>query len=251
MPVRSKEGVKNKKHRITGLRADIVRELRKHVEPRYRTGAENYFKEGIVLYGVRAHIVRRIAADFYKEIRKETKERIFSVCENLLRSTFSEEKTIAFAWAYRLQNQYEPKDFEMLESWLEKHVSNWGSCDDFCRHAFGAFIYRFPEFLPDVVGWTRAKNRWLKRGAAVIMIYSLRKGEYLDAALNVADALLCDGDYLVQNGYGWMLKDASIVFPQQVFDYVFRNKEKMPRRALRYAIERFGPGQRRKVMGVA
>jgi 3-methyladenine DNA glycosylase AlkD len=232
------------------LRAAIVRELEKYIEPQYRAGAEKYMKEGIVLYGVRAHIVRRVAANFYRDIRVEKKEKIFILCEELLRSEFSEEKTIAFAWAYRLHKRYEPGDFKIFESWLSKYVSNWGSCDDFCRHAFGIFIYRFPEFLPNVLGWTGVKNRWLKRGAAVIMIYSLRKGEYLDEALKIADRLLCDGDYLVQNGYGWMLKDASIVFPRQVFDYVSRHRKEMPRRALRYAIERFKPVQRRKVMAV-
>ncbi len=232
-------------------RTVIVKELGKYIEPQYRKGAEDYFKEGIVLHGVRLHIVRRIASSFYRDIRAETKERIFSLCEELLRSPFNEEKIIAFDWAYRLHKRYELGDFRIFESWLMNYVSNWGSCDDFCRHAFGAFIYTFPDFLSSVLRWTRAKNRWLRRGAAVIMIYSLRKGEYLDEALKIADMLLSDDDYLVQNGYGWMLKDASIVFPSQVFDYVFRHRKEMPRRALRYAIERFKPGQRRQVMGIA
>jgi 3-methyladenine DNA glycosylase AlkD len=235
----------------TVSRAAIVRELGKYIEPRYRAGAEKYIKEGIVLYGVRARVVRRVAADFYSGIRHEKKEKILTLCEELLRSEFSEEKTIAFAWAYRLHKQYEPGDFAIFESWLNKYVSNWGSCDDFCRHAFGAFIYKFPEFLSDVLGWTASGNRWLKRGAAVIMIYALRKGAQLEAALKIADRLLYDGDYLVQNGYGWMLKDASIVFPRQVFDYVSRHRKEMPRRALRYAIERFSPVQRRRLMGAA
>lgn len=237
--------------RATPLHSAIVRELKKHVDPRYRAGAEKYIKEGTVLHGVRTHVVRRVAAKFYRDIRGQKKERIFTHCEELLRSGFSEEKTIAFSWAYRLQEQYEPADFSTFESWLEKYVSNWPSCDDFCRHAFGAFIYRFPEFLPDVIGWTGTKNRWLKRGAAVVMIYSLRRGAHLGVALEIADGLLHDGDYLVQNGYGWMLKDASISFSKQVFGYVYRHRKEMPRRALRYAIERFGVMQRRRVMGTA
>jgi 3-methyladenine DNA glycosylase AlkD len=82
----------------------------------------------------------------------------------------------------------------------------------------------------------------------VIMIYSLRKGAYLDHALRIADALLLDNDYLVQNGYGWMLKDASILFTDRVFKYVMNNRKRMPRRALRYAIERFSAQQKRGAM---
>ena len=103
--------------------------------------------------------------------------------------------------------------------------------------------------MPDVFTWTASRNRWLRRGAGVIMIYSLRKGEHLTFALKVADELLRDDDYLIQNGYGWMLKDASILFPDEVYDYVMKNRKTMPRRALRYAIERFDTKRRKRIMG--
>lgn len=231
------------------IRAAIVRELKRNIDKKYRKGAEAYFKEGILLYGVRAHTVRKIAADFFKKVNRENKKVIFGMCEELLQSKYSEEQTIAFAWVYRVERLYTPGDFRLFERWLKKYVTNWGSCDDFCRHAFGAFVFRFPEFLPNVFTWIHSKNRWLKRGAAVVMIYSLRKGKHLNSAFRIAGALVSDDDYLVQNGYGWMLKDASIRYPSEVFDYVMRHKDRMPRRALRYAIERFNAEQRREAMG--
>jgi 3-methyladenine DNA glycosylase AlkD len=230
------------------LHRSILCDLKLHIEPEYRRGAEKYVKEGIVLYGVRVQTVRKIAGIHYRHITEYGKERVLAFCDRLLISPYAEEKTIAFDWAYRLRSQYEPTDFKLFQSWLKRYVSNWGSCDDFCRHAFGAFIYQFPHFLPDVFEWTASKNRWLRRGAAVIMIYSLRKGAYLDHALRIADALLLDNDYLVQNGYGWMLKDASILFTDRVFKYVMNNRKRMPRRALRYAIERFSAQQKRGAM---
>ena len=53
---------------------------------------------------------------------------------------------------------------------------------------------------------------------------------------------------MVQKGYGWMLKEASNLYPQEVFQYVMRHKIKMPRTALRYAIEKLPPGLRKKAM---
>ena len=43
---------------------------------------------------------------------------------------------------------------------------------------------------------------------------------------------------MVQKGYGWMLKAASQSHEREVFEYVIKNKKKMPRTALRYAIEK-------------
>ena len=49
--------------------------------------------------------------------------------------------------------------------------------------------------------------------------------------------LLRDEDDLVQKGYGWLLKEESRTHQKEVFDYVVKNKQVMPRTALRYAIE--------------
>ena len=50
--------------------------------------------------------------------------------------------------------------------------------------------------------------------------------------------LLLDKENLVQKSYGWLLKEASNNYQKKVFDYVMKNKNNMPRTALRYAIEK-------------
>lgn len=57
-----------------------------------------------------------------------------------------------------------------------------------------------------------------------------------------------DGDDMVQKGYGWLLKDASITHMDEVFGYVMRNRQRMPRTALRYAIERMPKEMRTEAM---
>jgi len=52
----------------------------------------------------------------------------------------------------------------------------------------------------------------------------------------------------VQKGYGWMLKAASEAHQQEVFNFVMRNKTRMPRTALRYAIEKMPPELRSQAM---
>jgi len=45
-----------------------------------------------------------------------------------------------------------------------------------------------------------------------------------------------------------MLKEASNQFPNDVFEYVMKNKREMPRTALRYAIEKLPVDKRKKAM---
>lgn len=232
---------------------EINQELKKHVDHEYHDSIQKFTKKEdrnnrVTHYGVKTPIVRKISAKYYSLIKKKPKEEIFKICEDMLKFRNSEERTIAFDWAFRLRKRYEESDFHIFESWLENYVTGWGSCDDLCTHAFGAFIYQFPEFIPKVKEWARSKNQWLKRASAVVLIYSLRRKQLLGSSFEIADMLLLDKEDLVQKGYGWMLKEASNLYPQEVFQYVMKHKAEMPRTSLRYAIEKMPPEWKKKAM---
>ena len=96
--------------------------------------------------------------------------------------------------------------------------------------------------------WARSKNLWVRRISAVSLIVSLRRGQQLPLAFQIADILLQDREDLVQKAYGWMLKVASARFPKEILAYVMARRDRMPRTALRYAIEHYPPPVRRGVL---
>ena len=228
------------RHRLEGYSSPEERRKRVHWEKQYQ--------EVPKFYGVSTPIVRKLSSEFFQKIKKKQKQEMLQLCGYLLESGYSEERTIAFDWAFRLRKTYEKTDFRFLETWLMKYVHGWGACDDLCTHALGASIYQFPTFTQRVREWTRSRNRWVRRASAVSLIYSVRRKRHLGAVLETADALLTDQDVMVQKGYGWMLKEASNNYPKEVFAYVMKNKQEMPRTALRYAIEKLSPELRRKAM---
>jgi len=232
------------------LLKEIRIELTKHIDKKYLETSQVFSKEKVKSLGVRTPVVRKIAKDYFAKIKDLSKEEIFKLCEQLLETGYDEDRHIAFDWAFRLRRYYAKSDFQLFESWLKKYVNSWGSCDDFCTHAFGEFILLFPEFLPKLKTWARSKNRWLRRASAVILIYPNRHENFLPEIFRIADILLLDKDDLVQKGYGWMLKEASKQYEKEVFDYVMRHKEVMPRTALRYALEKMPKGMKQKAMKV-
>jgi 3-methyladenine DNA glycosylase AlkD len=194
-------------------------------------------------------VLRSVARQTYRQdVRHLSTGDIFCLCENLLQSRDGRESVIAFQWAYQARKRYQSDDFKRFERWLEQYVHSWGSCDDFCTHAFGNLIFKFPEHIPQIKTWTRSANRWFRRGAAVVMIYSIRRGHYFSDSIDIADLLLFDHDDLVQKGYGWMLKEISNKDPDLIFDFVIQRKTNMPRIALRYAIEKMSPERRQQAM---
>jgi len=221
---------------------DIIKKIRKQLEEsidvQTKEKSQGFFKEKIEFYGVKVPIVNKISKDSFKEIEAFDKAEIFKLIEILWQSGKLEESFVACNWTYSLRKSFQPQDFEIFKNWIELYINNWASCDTFCNHSVGEFIQMYPDFIVELKKFTKSKNRWVRRASAVTLIIPARKGLYLDTIFKIADNLLLDKDDLVQKGYGWMLKAASESHQQQVFDYVMKNKLKMPRTALRYAIEK-------------
>jgi 3-methyladenine DNA glycosylase AlkD len=230
---------------------EITEELKQHADSEVKRKSISYeklYQEEPKLHGTPSSTVREISAKHFLRVKRKTEKEILQLCEELLNAGYTEERTVAFDWAFRVKRQYEESDFHIFESWLKKHVHNWGACDDLCTHGFGAFIFQFPEFISNVKAWTQSTNRWIKRACAVVMIYSVRRQKHLKEILEIADILLMDSDVMVQKGYGWMLKEASNRYPKEVFDYVMKHRKEMPRTSLRYAIEKLPPELKREAM---
>ena len=230
------------------LVAAIRREFEKAADAKYRETIQTFFKEPIHVYGVRTPEVRRIHKEYFDKVKHLPKREILEICELLHQGPKYEEHGIAFSWAGRLVKKLEPADFAMLERWLKDYVSNWAACDTFCGGAVGEFLIRFPEFLPRVRGWAESKNRWLRRASAVALILAAKQEKYLNEAYATADILLLDEDDMVQKGYGWLLKEIANRRPQEVFEFVMARKDRMPRTALRYAIEKMPIAWKKRAM---
>lgn len=223
-------------------------ELENIADEHAKNSAKRFFKEEIKVYGTKTAAVTAISKKYYKEVKDAKKEEIFELCERLFSSRYMEESFIACNWAYWKNGEYEEKDFALFEKWVEKYVSNWATCDTLCNHAVGAFIEKFPKYADELKRWARSKNRWMRRSAAVSLIVPAKKGKFLKDSFEISDILLGDKDDLVQKGYGWLLKEQSRTRQKDVFDYVMKNKKKMPRTALRYAIEKMPKELKLKAM---
>ena len=227
---------------------DIRSELVENIDEHTRQTAQGYFKEQVRFYGVKTATVNKLARQHYTKNKSLTKSEIFTVCEELLKSDYSEEAFVAAEWAYRVRSEYQKEDFSILESWLFKYVNNWAKCDTLCNHAIGSFIEKYPEYVQKLKEWARGENRWVRRGAAVTLVLPARRGKFLPDVFDIADILLTDEADLVRKGYGWMLKEASRLHQQEVFDYVVKHRKTMPRTALRYAIEKMPQDLRKEAM---
>ena len=219
----------------------VIRKIRTDLKANKNTSvkksSQRFFKEPVKCYGMKSAMVDKIAKKCWQEIKSLDKKEIFSLCEELYQSGYFEEAAIVSCWLPKLVDQFKLADLAIFEAWIKKYITNWANCDGLCNHTLGSLIEKYPEALSRIKTWTRSKNRWLRRAAAVSLIIPAKAGKFLEEIFEIADRLLLDQDDLVQKGYGWLLKEASRLHRKEVFNYVMKNKKEMPRTALRYAIE--------------
>jgi 3-methyladenine DNA glycosylase AlkD len=245
MPEQIVESSPMKDDPVTAVR----KELKRVNTPENRMNAQQFHKEKVQEYVLRTPILRAASGKVFRQFKSLPKGEILACCETLLKSDRSEERSVAFDWAARLKKSFELSDFTRFESWLTKYVKSWSSCDTLCIKLIGELILAYPELAVRTEKWAGSTNRWKRRASAVSLIVPVSKRQLLDLVFKRADRLLTDPDDLVQKGYGWMLKEASNQFPKEVLAFVMARRDRMPRTALRYAIEKYPPEKRRLAMG--
>jgi 3-methyladenine DNA glycosylase AlkD len=230
----------------------LKREIARYDKPENRLNYQKFFKEKLDdPVRIKTAVLRKISNNIFKEVKGKPSAEILDICDELLRSGERYTRFFAFEWARKLKGQYRKSDFVRFERWLKDYVDNWGACDHFCGIT-GRLLVQYPDLVPKFRKWTRSKNRWFRRAAAVSLIDPVTEGILLDEVFKTADLLLTDDDDMVQKGYGWMLKEAGSakggIFSDEVFKYVIKNKRDMPRTALRYAIEKYPAAKRKEAM---
>ncbi len=222
----------------------VREELLKNAEEKYRVGSKKYFKEEIIPLGVRSGTVRNIANLFHKEYLKDkNKDEILNVAEYFLKNgQFFEEKLVGLVWIRKILKKLEKEDLKILESFLYKYVENWAHCDDLCTGILGKTLVKYIEEIDIANKWVKDPNRWVRRAAYVALIPVTKNEnaiEYLPFMLNVSKNIFEEKDDLVRKGSGWLLREMSKYFPNEVFKFIIENKKLLPRITLRNGIELF------------
>ena len=233
----------------TQLIETISAQLEGQADPAYRELVRTRYNMNVDHFlGVRTPQIHKIAGQHYQSIKSRSIDDRLDLSGRLLATRIYEHKIVAFRWAHLARREYAIEHLAVFTKWLDEYVDDWIDCDDLCIHVIGEFFSKYPEAADEAIRWTTSANRWVRRGAAVSLVLPVRRREHLALALRVADELLNDEEDLVRKGYGWLLKVASASYPEEVFSYVMDRRERMPRVALRYAVEKLPKQMQRQAM---
>jgi 3-methyladenine DNA glycosylase AlkD len=220
--------------RAVGNRRDAV-----FLQRYFKTGPCEY-GEGDVFLGVRVPAVRKLGREFREASRREVL--------GLLKSRYHEARLLALVI---LAEQHERADEAgrrgILDVYLmhTRFINNWDLVDLSAPDIVGPHVD--PANLHMLAMLAESPLVWERRIAMLATHYWIRRGE-LRPVYAVAEMLLEDEHDLMHKAVGWMLREAGKRDEGRMLAFLKKHYQRLPRTALRYAIERCSKGKRERYM---
>jgi 3-methyladenine DNA glycosylase AlkD len=227
--------------------AALKRELKAAGTPERALGAARYFKtgpgeygEGDIFLGITVPLLRKIALR-YKALPLADLQRLLQAKEHEVRIAALE----------ILVAQHKAGDDklrkEILAIYLRntQYINNWDLVDCSCREIVGGHLRSgSKKFLLKLA---RSKSVWERRIAMVSTMPLVWEGD-VDDALHIADMLLEDRHDLIHKATGWVLREVGDEDRAALLAFIKQHYQRMPRTALRYAIEHFPAAERKNIL---
>jgi 3-methyladenine DNA glycosylase AlkD len=205
----------------------------------FKTGPGQY-GEGDRFLGVMVPNIRRVVQEF--------RDAPLSEVTKLMRSPWHEERLCALLV---LVSQFERGDDvvrkKIYRLYLKntRYINNWDLVDLSAPKIVGPYLDGGSRAL--LYRFVRSRNLWERRIAILAAFPYIRKGDFTDA-LSISEKLLADDHDLMHKAVGWMLREVGKKDVAVLEGFLKKHHRRMPRTALRYAIERFPEAKRKKYL---
>lgn len=227
-----------------------LQRLRESADPARAAGVQRYFKETVRSFGVPSPQVRELARELHARVRRHWRlEDAVALCDRLFPRPELEAKGVATLVLLRFHREFDQPLFARILKWLEKgYLGNWASVDTLCPQALAVLLPRFPGLSPELDGWARNCNRWVRRASIVAFLKLVKREEFLQPAYAMASRHFASNDDLVQKAAGWLLREAGKRDMARLEAFLLAYGPAIPRTTLRYAIERFPERKRKRLL---
>jgi 3-methyladenine DNA glycosylase AlkD len=205
----------------------------------FKTGPGQY-GEGDKFLGVMVPNIRLMVKEFRDAPLPEVVK--------LLRSPWHEERLCALLI---LVSKFEHSDGVLRKRiytlYLKntRSINNWDLVDLSAPKIVGPYLDGGSRAL--LYRLVRSKNLWERRIAILATFPYIRKADFADA-LSLSEKLLSDDEDLLHKAVGWMLREVGKKNTAVLEGFLKKHHRRMPRTALRYAIERFPEAKRKKYL---
>lgn len=226
---------------------DLRSEIQKLANPQKAKILSGYFKTGKGEYGygdkflgINVPDVRKVAKGYVGLSLPDVKK--------LLQSKIHEQRSAAVEiLLMQYQKGDEKKKKEIFSFCLAntKYINNWDLVDGLAPKIIGSWLSDKSKEI--IYKLAVSENLWERRIAIISTLTFIRNGQFEDT-FKIAEILLKDEHDLIHKAVGWMLREVGKLDRGAEERFLDRHCSRMPRTALRYAIEKFPQNLRQRYL---
>ena len=225
----------------------IQSELRASANPARSKVLARFFKTGVGEYGEGDKFLG-LNVPKTREIAKRFSRLSLPEISSLLGSPVHEERLCALLILVGQFGKSSGAERERIAEFYWKHakkVNNWDLVDLSApkiagEHLAGKSKRRLYELA-------KSGNVWERRISIVSTYAFIQRNQFSDT-LKIAAILLNDEHDLIRKAVGWMLREVGKRDQKALEQFLQKHYKRMPRTMLRYAIERFPEGKRKRYL---
>jgi 3-methyladenine DNA glycosylase AlkD len=212
-------------------------------------GVQQYFKQEIIALGIDTPTLREFAAGQSKPLTGTWRlPDAVALCDRLLQEPELEVRGVGILILSAFKREFRPALIRSARQWLETRLDNWALVDTFCGSVLSPLLAQHPGVEKTLHTWSRARSLWVRRAAIVTLVPFARRGRLLETAFGLACEHFEDPEDLMHKAVGWLLREAGKTDMPRLRQFLERRGPAIPRTTLRYAIERFPAGERRRLL---
>jgi 3-methyladenine DNA glycosylase AlkD len=223
---------------------EILTDFQKLKNPDKARILSGFFKTGKGQYG-EGDIFLGIKVPEQRMLAKKYSGLTLVDIQTLLQSGIHEQRLTALLILIIKYTKSDPSEKkEIFNFYLKntKYINNWDLVDLSAPNIIGHYLFDKDKSV--LIKMAESSDLWEKR-IAMLSTYYFIKTRQFNTTLDIAKILLNDKHDLIHKAVGWMLREIGKRSIEAEEQFLIKNYKKMPRTALRYAIEKF-PENKRK-----
>jgi 3-methyladenine DNA glycosylase AlkD len=225
----------------------IKRRLRAHAKTDGVVILQSFFKTAPGQYGEGDRFIG-VKVPGVRAVCRECRGAPLAEVLKLLRSRIHEERALALLMlvdAFTAADEGIRRQIYNLYLANTAFINNWDLVDCSAAQIVGGWL-RDRSTAP-LTRLARSKSLWERRIAMLATFDGIRRGEF-DDTFRIAHLLLHDDHDLIHKAVGWLLREVGKRDGAAERAFLASRYMTMPRTMLRYAIEKFPEGERRKYL---
>lgn len=230
---------------FTAIVSSIRNELIRTSDPERAAKNARFFREGYDAYGVSQEDILSLRDAVLNEWgEKLGLTGILSLGDTLVTSDKYEEKSIAIILLPGFEKDFTRETLDNIGRWLDYAIVNWAHTDIIATTLIPVFYRRGIVSIHDMGSWALAPSRWKRRAYAVSLISLLDSTDDYSGILTSIEPLMTDTERVVNQGTGWLLREAWKRKPEPIESFLLDWKDIAPRVIYQYATEKMAKEDR-------